>query len=161
MEKKILIVGNGFDLYHKLPTRYTDFLFFANHWTQFKQLYDCSEIVTEEIDEIEIRRTEKGELKEESIEDFAKYKGIYSNENLQIFAENYQNKWIEYFNEIRNTSNVGEKWVDFETEIYNALSYVEVYLKTCLSINNDQVIRQELPFKVYTVMDVFFKGNYE
>ncbi|WP_081647088.1 AbiH family protein [Butyrivibrio sp. NC2007] len=26
-----LIVGNGFDLAHKLPTSYTDFLFFLKH----------------------------------------------------------------------------------------------------------------------------------
>ena len=26
----ILIIGNGFDLYHDLPTRYTDFLTFVS-----------------------------------------------------------------------------------------------------------------------------------
>ena len=25
MNNDVLIIGNGFDLYHKLPTRYTDF----------------------------------------------------------------------------------------------------------------------------------------
>ena len=36
MQNKILIIGNGFDLYHKLPTGYKDFLFFAKNWKIFK-----------------------------------------------------------------------------------------------------------------------------
>ena len=40
MQNKILIIGNGFDLYHKLPTGYKDFLFFAKHWKEFKEEYD-------------------------------------------------------------------------------------------------------------------------
>jgi hypothetical protein len=159
MDKKILIIGNGFDLYHKLPTRYTDFLFFANHWLQFKTLYDRSEMIAEEIVEIEIRKTDKGELIEESILDFAKYKGTYSEENLKIFEDNYENKWIEYFNEVRNMSIIGEKWIDFETEINNALNYVEEYLKACLKLEPGKIIRQKLPIKVYTLMSIFFCGD--
>lgn len=40
MSKNILIIGNGFDLYHKLPTSYKDFLFFTKHWNEFKEEYD-------------------------------------------------------------------------------------------------------------------------
>ena len=40
MQNRILIIGNGFDLYHKLPTGYKDFLFFAKHWGEFKEEYD-------------------------------------------------------------------------------------------------------------------------
>lgn len=40
MQNNILIIGNGFDLYHGLPTRYTDFLFFARNWEKFKSAYD-------------------------------------------------------------------------------------------------------------------------
>lgn len=40
MGKNILIIGNGFDLYHRLPTRYTDFLTFSNEWDYFMQQYD-------------------------------------------------------------------------------------------------------------------------
>lgn len=35
----ILIIGNGFDLYHKLPTRYIDFLFLTQHWNDFYNDY--------------------------------------------------------------------------------------------------------------------------
>ena len=36
----ILIIGNGFDLYHKLPTRYTDFLFLTKRWKLFYAKYN-------------------------------------------------------------------------------------------------------------------------
>ena len=32
---EILIIGNGFDIYHGLPTRYSDFIFLAEHWEDF------------------------------------------------------------------------------------------------------------------------------
>lgn len=34
----ILIIGNGFDIYHGLPTRYTDFLFLARNWDYFLEV---------------------------------------------------------------------------------------------------------------------------
>jgi len=39
MNNNVLIIGNGFDLYHKLPTRYTDFLFLVKNWEEFYTLY--------------------------------------------------------------------------------------------------------------------------
>lgn len=35
----ILIIGNGFDIYHGLPTRYSDFLFLAENWKYFYKKY--------------------------------------------------------------------------------------------------------------------------
>ena len=35
----ILIIGNGFDIYHGLPTRYNDFLFLAENWNSFIEKY--------------------------------------------------------------------------------------------------------------------------
>ncbi|MCI9663917.1 MAG: hypothetical protein HFI46_08585 [Lachnospiraceae bacterium] len=42
-------IGNGFDLYHKLPTRYTDFLFLAKNWEVFYALYNEKLIKTSEM----------------------------------------------------------------------------------------------------------------
>lgn len=39
MAKNILIIGNGFDIYHKLPTRYNDFMFFCKCWISFYEAY--------------------------------------------------------------------------------------------------------------------------
>ena len=40
MRNKMLVTGNGFDLYHGLPTRYTDFLAFSEYWSVFEIAYD-------------------------------------------------------------------------------------------------------------------------
>ena len=39
MNTNILIIGNGFDLYHDLPTKYIDFLSFAKNWSSFYSTY--------------------------------------------------------------------------------------------------------------------------
>ncbi len=41
--RDVLIIGDGFDLYHKLPTRYIDFLFLAKHWNVFYLKYTENE----------------------------------------------------------------------------------------------------------------------
>ena len=64
---KVLVIGNGFDLYHKLPTRYTDFLLFVNHWEDFKNRYADASIEIDDADMLEISRTEYGALNEKSI----------------------------------------------------------------------------------------------
>lgn len=38
----ILIIGNGFELYHRLTIRYSDFLFLADNWTYFINKYNSS-----------------------------------------------------------------------------------------------------------------------
>ena len=35
--KKILLIGNGFDLAHGLPTKYTDFLGFVERFENFRK----------------------------------------------------------------------------------------------------------------------------
>lgn len=43
MSANILIIGNGFDLYHGLPTKYIDFLSFAKNWSFFYSEYQDSQ----------------------------------------------------------------------------------------------------------------------
>ena len=42
----LLIVGNGFDLYHGLPTRYTDFLKFISYWSMFWDNYNGGDCIS-------------------------------------------------------------------------------------------------------------------
>lgn len=73
MGKKILIIGNGFDLYHQLPTRYTDFLYLAKEWSQFME------------------------------EDYARNADVWSAEHIEYLDEHLQkNKWIKYFLQLEN-----------------------------------------------------------
>lgn len=47
MSKKILIIGNGFDLAHGLPTNYSDFLAFSH---EFMKLYEVDSEKSDEED---------------------------------------------------------------------------------------------------------------
>ena len=91
----ILIIGNGFDLAHGLPTSYRDFLKFVN----LTETEICS------------RLQSCGLTGEESAEDAKRIK--------QLIKENY---WINYFN---NTTNYGERWVDFEGEISKRIQIMD------------------------------------
>lgn len=53
MAKDVLIIGNGFDLYHKLPTRYIDFLFLVKNWSDFFDDYNRS--LREKIEDLEYK----------------------------------------------------------------------------------------------------------
>lgn len=129
MENNILIIGNGFDLYHKLPTRYKDFLLFANHWNEFKEEYDrqtdLTGILLDEADQIDVRLGQNGELVPESLSDMATHGLFYCNEHIQYLDEHLQNNaWIVYFNKI---NPLGTNWIDFEAEIERALMRIELY----------------------------------
>lgn len=126
MSRTVLIIGNGFDLYHKLPTKYMDFLFFAEHWGKFKELYDSVDHTGAVRDrQINVRLGSKNELTEESIVDFANADCLYDPEHIKYLDENIRtNAWISYFH---GRKPKGQGWIDFETEISIALHQVEKY----------------------------------
>jgi hypothetical protein len=129
----ILLIGNGFDLYHKLPTRYTDFLVFVESWDKFKEIYDSyrsndGKIIQDGIDsdeQFEVRVDEYGRLTQEAVEDFANHAICYDFEHLQYLNEHLQNNaWIDYF---RKTGYKKVGWIDFEREMEKVLLCVEEY----------------------------------
>lgn len=157
MQNKILIIGNGFDLYHRLPTGYKDFLFFARHWNEFKSEYDKQDISTEGClhEPIEVRLGEKNELTLESLKDFAEHAYLYSVEHIKYLDDHIRdNAWLKYF---ENVTPPGQNWIDFEAEIYKALQQVEFYYERLLpGIDNDVPMKHmpELMTKViYTFSD--------
>ena len=95
----ILVIGNGFDLAHRLPTKYSDFLKFV----QAYELYANSKI----------GETEK----------YYDYFNRLKNKKLLLFAEIgdliKDNLWIRYFQSIlAERSEAGKDgWIDFESEI--------------------------------------------
>lgn len=133
MGNTILVIGNGFDLYHKLPTRYTDFLSFARGWDKFKEIYDSYRTADGKIEQpgnnpselFEVRLDEYGRLIDATIEDFANHAVCYDFNNLQFMNEHITNNaWIEYF-EKTDYKKVG--WIDFEKEMERVLQCVEEY----------------------------------
>ena len=143
MQKKILIIGNGFDLYHRLPTGYNDFLFFARHWKEFKDEYDKQAISTEREfgEQIEVRLSDKNELTPETLKDFAAHANLYSEDHIKYLDNHIQdNDWLKYFEKV---TLPGKNWIDFEATIYSALEQVEIYYERLLpDIDNDFPMKQ-------------------
>ena len=105
----IIIIGNGFDIAHKLPTQYKDFLNFVNGFYDYK------------------RRTKK--ISTRIVDNKVDYSQFFSNltntdnEALENFEENItQNIWIDYF---LDNSTEHETWVGFENDIFKIIKLLE------------------------------------
>lgn len=121
---RVLIIGNGFDIYHGLPTRYNDFLFFAEHWQDFYTAYNSS-IATGNKDEPISVRLDNGKLSMESLEDYAAHNYIFEEAHIRYLNDHIgSNAWINYFLSFKLRGN---GWVDFETEIYNVLQAIDAF----------------------------------
>lgn len=119
----LLVVGNGFDLYHGLPTRYTDFLSFIENWFVFWENYR-DDISCEKDDQFSVRLSETNEIISDTMLDFASHHGAYKCEHLEFINNHIDNLWIQYF---MKKQLDGVNWMDFEAEIYNVLKLVEEY----------------------------------
>lgn len=113
----ILVIGNGFDLAHGLPTKYGDFL----EWVKvIKQVVKvkCGETfkdvewgnVNNKIKELIIDRSIYGN------------KGIFSYEKIcnELLNENI---WIDYF--LQCDMYQKENWIDFESEISRVIQTID------------------------------------
>ena len=122
----ILIIGNGFDLYHKLPTRYNDFMFLATQWEMFYSSYESSSSdITSTTEQISVLLTDRGEMTQEALKEFGKHSSLMNETHIEYLKKNLQsNAWIQYF---RLLELGGLRWVDFENEIKKALSFTEEY----------------------------------
>ncbi|MDE6663110.1 MAG: bacteriophage abortive infection AbiH family protein [Lachnospiraceae bacterium] len=129
--KKILILGNGFDLAHGLPTKYSHFLEFCQ---KFEMLWNNEKNKNNKI--IGVDKTQQFErwLSDELIRTFFEpachnkpimrsNKGYIDGtldyyELSEIHALLVDNVWFEYFKELYSTNCMkGENWIDFESEI--------------------------------------------
>lgn len=118
----ILMIGNGFDIEHKLPTKYQDFLKWIIHEYNFyvylnKQAADITQdidiklIIPEEInEEIKMNRMEKQIQRE-------------------LWTLIDDNKWIELF--LRNQHYLKENWIDFESEISRVIQSIDNDMQKC------------------------------
>lgn len=117
----ILLVGNGFDLAHGLPTKYRDFLNFVhvmNQVLQVKKVDDLNSIDYSGINS-EIEYLIKFWMKRES-ENF--FKQMQEWESLLD-----HNFWIEYF--LKVPMHQKENWIDFEYEISKVIQSLDADMK--------------------------------
>ena len=105
--KRILFLGNGFDLAHKLPTSYVEFL------------YVCQCFLGKKADELNTKSLYLEEAKNSFIEKFK------DDESKKDSIE--RNLWINYF--VIKYREIGEGWIDFEAEIKKVCDYILEYEK--------------------------------
>lgn len=121
---RVLIIGNGFDIYHGLPTRYNDFLFLAEHWNDFYEAYSTSTATGDKEEQISVR-LDCGKLSAESFGDYAEQRCVFDDEHIQYLNDHItSNAWIKYFLDVRFS---GKGWVDFEAEIKDVLEAIDLF----------------------------------
>lgn len=132
----ILVIGNGFDLAHELPTGYIDFL----KWTvgQYYFFYSLKEQgaqITKSINDISLKIPEK-------------IKGIKISQRVDHQEEFWNcinnNVWIEYFLPIYadRKKNGKDGWIDFECEISEIIQ----------SLDNDRYRLSQ----IYNIEDIVY-----
>lgn len=158
----ILVIGNGFDLAHNLPTRYADFLYFCQEihdayikydlpdknnqfqgkwqsfWYNFLLLLykHCGEEVVEKLTDC-LKTKNPVNINDNLI--------VSPDETLELCALINNNVWIDYFKKLYKDNKLGENWIDFEKEISNvimALSEVKmsyIHESTVLDDKNKQI----------------------
>lgn len=166
--KKVLILGNGFDLAHGLPTRYSDFLEFCTNLNNIYKYYikpkiygykknidkfQINELIKDEL--LEAFKTRKVDIKEK--DGVCSY--IFKSENTAI-QNIYEclngNIWFEYFNKIYSDNIIiGENWIDFESEISFIIQFFDREIANLMVSYDD--IKKIVNKKENEKVEVFFK----
>lgn len=119
---KILVIGNGFDLEHELPTNYIDFLRYIKRIRIIKDYSkdDSQKVYIEKL--LENDET----FKEYALRNFTS--GIENKRIEELINLCNNNDWIKYFEDSNFNENKG--WIDFEGEISHvirSLDYMKKY----------------------------------
>lgn len=134
----ILLIGNGFDLAHGLPTKYTDFLNFCERVNYIYNIHnDKNEnnfvkwyLKNWDIN-IQIKRLLLKLYKsriEEVIFDGRNKKTIITTKNSaldEFYKLNKFDIWIKFFFQHRKNGYKKENWIDFESEIANIIQVLD------------------------------------
>lgn len=142
---KILVIGNGFDLAHGLPTSYSDFIGFCE---KVRRIYTYSE--TASVDQYiknnldnwkahdYVKKILGVAFKERIIKRIRTTKDEYKIEVStpngaldETFTYIERNTWLDYF--LKCPSYIGETWIDFEAEISKVIRALEVVRKMLVS----------------------------
>lgn len=138
----ILLVGNGFDLAHGLPTKYTDFLKFVKVIRQVLQMENDIEFSS--IDGADMNSQIKL-LIELTVEELLEQKLDW--ESLII-----HNFWIEYF--FRAPMYQKENWIDFEYEISKVIQNLDADMR-----EHSYSLEDKALFISNKYIEAFFQSN--
>lgn len=113
---KILITGNGFDLYHHLPTKYSEFI----------QVMMKIEKIEEKVNYF-FEDFFKDLNYDEILQRFFKIKNLTFDNNDILFIKNslINNVWFQYFKDELSL----ESWIDFESKIEKVIKSTITFIK--------------------------------
>lgn len=155
----ILIIGNGFDLAHQLPTKYTDFLDFLGNVRILKEeMPQNLEQLSDKIDE---------NLRQYLFNSNSSHLDINSkhqNYITEMYELSKDNLWITWFNQERKLNKtLGKYWIDFEAEISKVIQKIESTLLELSPIEECIDNYNELRFNLYKypIFDFFINKIYE
>lgn len=138
--KKVLILGNGFDLAHGLPTKYIHFLTFCIRvdllWTfgifesnkdsskrEFQEEWIDKWDMEDSIKEYIVKAYENRKVDEPLSQKTVKIQDVVLVELYELIHDNI---WFHYFNDIYKNKRIkGENWIDFETEIRYVIQKID------------------------------------
>lgn len=133
---KLLLIGNGFDLAHGLPTSYKDFLEFCKivKWIYSPIEHDfLRDFSREDIDgwdtnsdikKIVLDAFEKRIVRKRNDNDKnADYIETPNNALNELYLHIKENTWLEYFEE--ESLKLGNNWIDFESEISKVIQALD------------------------------------
>ncbi len=118
----ILLIGNGFDLAHGLPTKYTDFLEFAKAVRKIQKdgLLMDNRKIENVLSEYHLHSSVKANI----LACFGKTLEKESEEILGLMDRNF---WLEYF--LKCPMYQKENWIDFEGEISEVMKSIDADMK--------------------------------
>jgi hypothetical protein len=105
---RIILIGNGFDLAHRMRTSYNDFI--GYYW--FKVISDIKLTKDKSFENLEIRITRLPRAEYFSI--IVKYEELFETLSKHGSELTFKNKFLEHINHKKQIQN----WVDIENEYY-------------------------------------------
>lgn len=117
LHMNILVLGNGFDLAHGLPTRYTDFLAFIREFKEYKHKYKSQKEIGFDNNDVDYVKYFTDLFKKASMDESLK---LLIDELEQLVVDNF---WIDYF--LQNAMYQKENWIDFESEISKIIQNID------------------------------------
>lgn len=143
----MLIIGNGFDLAHKLPTSYKDFLQFVEEANNYRYNFSFKyPNITE--------KDKKDKRYFDFFIDVNKQDSEKGTNNFKFIDKIHElskdNLWFKYFSETlkNNKLYLKENWIDFESEISKVIQFLDelnTKKNSFISKNNDKFFIDE-PF---------------
>ena len=137
----VLFLGNGFDLFHKLPTKYINFLNTVDSLST--QNIDNISSVGNVFSNVSLNGKDKGIR-----ESYGEYGTLYDQIDIgkdsliQLKSLSEQNLWFKYFS---NSLKYDVTWIDFEKEIFTVIQSFQEFFHICVNkkvslgkLNNSQ-----------------------